>query len=202
AATALGRLDDAAAYLAIGVPEAMFETPCALPYLLARARFRLATGDTAAALRDLRAGEALTAAWGLDSPGLSPWHTRAAGALVEAGRPEQAAALLDDQLVRGPAAARDPDAASAGWAAAGYTGDVLLDERAERCEHRARHPARTARPGSAKTPPGGARRRGRGRGGGPGRGRTPNSTSPSPTRSAAWPSWPRSAGPTARSPPT
>ncbi|MCP2343580.1 AAA family ATPase [Actinomadura rupiterrae] len=155
AATARGRHDDAAAYLAIGVPETMFETPYALPYLLARARFRLATGDAAAALRDLRAGQALTEAWGFASPGLAPWHTGAARALVESGRPDQAAALLDDQLVRVPPPAWEQVSGPWDRPGAGYAGDLGLGEYGERIEDRALYSALAGGSGPAGGGPSG-----------------------------------------------
>ncbi|MFC5184134.1 AAA family ATPase [Actinomadura harenae] len=146
AATAQGRHDDAAAYLAIGVPDVMFETPAALPYLLARARLRLAAGDDAAALRDLRAGEALTDAWGFDSPGLAPWHTGAARALVESGRPDRAAALLDDQLVRVAPAAREPDDGHGDRTGSAPTENPVHMGHHGRHVNRAPHPVLTPRP--------------------------------------------------------
>jgi DNA-binding CsgD family transcriptional regulator len=98
AATAMGRYEDAAAHLSIAVPEAMFRTPCGLHYRRAYGRYHLATGSPHAALNDFQACGELMGRWGFDVPGLIPWRTEAAQALIELGDSGRAARLLDEQL--------------------------------------------------------------------------------------------------------
>ncbi|XVV09963.1 LuxR C-terminal-related transcriptional regulator [Actinoplanes sp. CA-131856] len=66
AATDLGDISLARSYLAVPVPPAMFETPFALPYLLALGWYHLAMGDAGSALRYTRSGLELVTRWGVD----------------------------------------------------------------------------------------------------------------------------------------
>jgi DNA-binding CsgD family transcriptional regulator/tetratricopeptide (TPR) repeat protein len=98
AATALGRLDEAAELLALPVPDVVFRTPAGLLYLQARGRHHLAAGRLQAALGDfLRCGE-LMENWNLDAPNLVPWRIEAAAATLRLGRDQEARRLLEEQL--------------------------------------------------------------------------------------------------------
>jgi DNA-binding CsgD family transcriptional regulator len=97
--TALDRHEDAARYLAMPVPGAMFRTPMGLHYRYARAGHRLAVGDAEAALADYKECGETMARWDLDHlPGLVPWRIGAARAHLALGRPGAARALTDRQL--------------------------------------------------------------------------------------------------------
>ena len=99
ARTALGRYEDAEAYLALPVPEEMFRTPAGLHYLDARGGYLLAVGRAEEALADFQAcGEAM-ARWGVEQlPGVVPWRLGAARAQLALDRPQAAAVLADRQL--------------------------------------------------------------------------------------------------------
>ncbi|MFJ6086960.1 AAA family ATPase [Streptomyces sp. NPDC092369] len=99
ARTALDRHEDAARYLAMPVPGAMFRTPAGLHYRYARAGHRLAVGDAEAALAEYQECGETMARWDLDHlPGLVPWRIGAARAHLALGRPAAARALTDRQL--------------------------------------------------------------------------------------------------------
>ncbi|MGW1952986.1 helix-turn-helix transcriptional regulator [Streptomyces sp. NPDC001920] len=98
AATALGKLDSAAAYLSIPVPEAMFDTMGALHYLQARGRYHLAMDCPHAALSDFQACGDLMMKWELDDPRLVAWRTDAAQASAALGHTNQVRDLLTEQL--------------------------------------------------------------------------------------------------------
>ncbi|MCW2869482.1 AAA family ATPase [Actinacidiphila oryziradicis] len=101
ARTALGRHEDAARYLALMVPEAMFRTPAGLHYRYARGGYLLAVGKQEEALADFRACGDAMARWGMDHlPGLVPWRVGAARAQLALGRPHAARELADSQLAR------------------------------------------------------------------------------------------------------
>ncbi|GAA3966350.1 hypothetical protein GCM10023085_55990 [Actinomadura viridis] len=100
ATTGMDRYEDAATYLGVAVPEAMFQTPCGLHYLQARGHYRLATGHAAAALADFRSCGDLARRWGFDVPGLVAWRADMARALIELGELREAAALAAEQLGR------------------------------------------------------------------------------------------------------
>ncbi|MFG2533175.1 AAA family ATPase [Streptomyces sp. NPDC048516] len=107
AATALGNHNEAATFLNIPVPEAMFDTVAALPYLQARGAHHLAMNCTHTALYDFQTCGDLTAKWRIDVPGLVPWRTGAAQAWSVLGRTNRARDLLTEQLTRlGPADSR------------------------------------------------------------------------------------------------
>ncbi|MFJ3799761.1 AAA family ATPase [Streptomyces sp. NPDC090088] len=99
ARTALGRHEDAARYLALPVPDAMFRTPAGLHYLYSRAGHLLATGDAEGALADYRRCGETMARWDLDHlPALVPWRIGAARAQLALTRPGAARALIERQL--------------------------------------------------------------------------------------------------------
>nr|AFV71293.1 PyrF1 [Streptomyces rugosporus] len=98
AATAARRFDDAAAFLGIAVPDAMFETVGALHYLHARGRYHLAIDCPQAALADFERCGDLMLKWDLDLPVLVPWRVEAARAWAALGRAHQARDLVNEQL--------------------------------------------------------------------------------------------------------
>ncbi|MFC7730081.1 ATP-binding protein [Actinomadura keratinilytica] len=98
ATTAAGRYEDAATHLGIAVPDAMLDTLCGLHYLQARGRFHLATGHPELALEDFQTCGERMRDWRVDVPGLVPWRTDAAQALLELGETDRAAELADEQL--------------------------------------------------------------------------------------------------------
>jgi DNA-binding CsgD family transcriptional regulator len=67
AGTDLGDTHVAQSYLAVPVPPAMFDTPFALPYLLALGRYHLAMGHPESALMHTRSCLELTTRWGVDA---------------------------------------------------------------------------------------------------------------------------------------
>ncbi|MEU0743929.1 helix-turn-helix transcriptional regulator [Streptomyces sp. NPDC006134] len=85
AATARGRPDEAARYLAQPVPEALFTSRAGPHYLVARGRHLLATGRPRAALGDFHACRDLLDAWGLAPAGGLDWQPWAAAALRAGG---------------------------------------------------------------------------------------------------------------------
>jgi DNA-binding CsgD family transcriptional regulator len=99
-AIATGRHSDAAAYLRVPVPEAMFGTAYGLLYLCARGEYYLATGRAAAALTDFQACGDRMVMWGLDWPGLVPWRIKAAEAYVAMGDKDTARGLSNEQLAQ------------------------------------------------------------------------------------------------------
>ncbi|MFC5663833.1 AAA family ATPase [Kitasatospora misakiensis] len=97
-ATTAVRPAEAAAFLAVPVPDIVFRTPCGLLYLLARGRHHLASNRVQAALSDfLRCGE-LMEKFGFDAPNLVAWRIEAAAAHLRLGREREARQLLDEQL--------------------------------------------------------------------------------------------------------
>jgi DNA-binding CsgD family transcriptional regulator len=105
--TATGEFAKAQAWLAVPVPEAVFETLGGLHYLRARGRYYLAVGRPHAALVDFeRCGE-LTERWGVRVPVILPWQADSAEAHLALGRPERARTLLDAYLAAlGPGPSR------------------------------------------------------------------------------------------------
>ena len=97
-ATATGRYDAALEELHRFVPAAMYGTRYGLHYLHARGNYLLATGQARAALEDFMTCGALMERWGMDFPGLVPWRTAAAWALLDLGRHDEARELVHAQL--------------------------------------------------------------------------------------------------------
>jgi DNA-binding CsgD family transcriptional regulator len=96
--TAMGLHEDVARYLAVPVPEAMFETPAGLHYLSARGHFQLSSGDAGSALADfLECGDRMRR-WKIDLPGLVPWRIGAGRARLALGQRAEAGALAEEQL--------------------------------------------------------------------------------------------------------
>lgn len=100
AATAMGRYDEAAACLAIPVPNTMFDSPVGLHYLQARGRYLLALDRHHAALDAFQTCGRLMTSWGMDVPTLIPWRTEAAEAYLRMGEMAQAQKLAQAQLSR------------------------------------------------------------------------------------------------------
>jgi len=98
--TASRKHEDAAAYLRMPVPEAMFGTPYGLLYLSARGEHYLATGRTQAALADFTDCGDRMMTWGLDLPGLVPWRVKAAEAHLLLGDSLTARELSKEQLAQ------------------------------------------------------------------------------------------------------
>jgi len=96
--TASRKHEDAAAYLRMQVPEAMFGTPYGLLYLYGRGEYYLATGRAQAALADFQDCGYRMIAWGLDLPSLVPWRTKAAEAYLVMGNSRKARELSTEQL--------------------------------------------------------------------------------------------------------
>ncbi|GGU32625.1 LuxR family transcriptional regulator [Lentzea flava] len=107
ATVALGRIEEAATYLAVPVPDSMFRTTYGLHYLCARGQYRLATGHAADALADFRRCGELMAAWQLDVPALVPWRIGIAQAHLVLG--DHAAA---DSVLRAEVEPSRPEPAS------------------------------------------------------------------------------------------
>jgi hypothetical protein len=99
-AIASRRHENAASYLQVPVPEAMFGTPYGLLYLYARGEYYLATGRAQAALADFRACGDRMITWGLDRPGLVPWRIKAAEAYLAMGNGHTARELSEEQLAQ------------------------------------------------------------------------------------------------------
>ncbi|MFD9221099.1 AAA family ATPase [Streptomyces sp. NPDC060064] len=100
ARTHMGHHEAAAELLDRPVPDSMFRTRYGLSYLHARGVLQLRTGRHHAALADFMECGELMKAWGMDSPTLVPWRTRAAETWLKLKNPERAVALLDDELSR------------------------------------------------------------------------------------------------------
>ncbi|MEV0522556.1 AAA family ATPase [Streptomyces sp. NPDC050439] len=98
AKTAMGRLDEAAAQLAVPVPEPAFHTPDGLLHLRARGHYYLAAGRPYAALDDFHTCGDLMTRWGFDLPALVPWRTDAAEAHLLLGDDDRARTLAQEQL--------------------------------------------------------------------------------------------------------
>lgn len=98
AAVGLGKLDEAAAYLAVTMPPGVYKTAFGLHYLHARGRYHLAVHRFDEALADFQHSGELMRRWGRDLPAVLPWRSDAAVAQLALGRPEQARELLREQL--------------------------------------------------------------------------------------------------------
>ncbi|MEU9370784.1 AAA family ATPase [Streptomyces avermitilis] len=96
--TALGRLDEAAAHLAVPIPDPAFQTPDGLLYLQARGHYYLAAGRPYAALDDFHTCGDLMIRWNFDLPALVPWRTDAAQAYLSLGDDDRALNLAEEQL--------------------------------------------------------------------------------------------------------
>jgi DNA-binding CsgD family transcriptional regulator len=99
-ATRKGDCGTAAKYLAVPVPEAMFQSRYGLHYLHARGHHYLTTGHANAALADFLSCGELMRSWGMDLAGIVPWRTSAAEAWLRLGNKDQARRMVQDQLAR------------------------------------------------------------------------------------------------------
>jgi DNA-binding CsgD family transcriptional regulator len=100
ACTRMGDYDEAARWLALSVPEALYASRYGLHFLHARGHYHLATNHHHAALADFRSCGELTRSWGLDVAGVVPWRPSAAEAWLRLGNQDQARLLIFDQLGR------------------------------------------------------------------------------------------------------
>ncbi|GIJ26728.1 hypothetical protein Vqi01_18900 [Micromonospora qiuiae] len=96
--TASGRYDLAARYLRVSAPDAMAHTQVGMVYLRARGRYHLARGDLSAAMNDFEVCRERALSWRRDLPGLIPWRSDMAEALVAMGQPARARELLQEQM--------------------------------------------------------------------------------------------------------
>ena len=101
AATETGKLDEAAPYLAVPVPDTMLYSPVGLLYLRARGRYHLATGRTLAALSDFQSCRELMTDRGLEQPIVMPWRLEVARAQVCLGQRDASAQLAREQIEAG-----------------------------------------------------------------------------------------------------
>lgn len=98
ALTEQGEYTEAARHLHPTLPGEPYSTVHALAFLGARGRYYLATRRPQAALEEFLEAGRTAARWGTDQPGLLPWRTDAAQALLRLGRPAEAQALAAEQL--------------------------------------------------------------------------------------------------------
>ncbi|MCP3760673.1 AAA family ATPase [Streptomyces sp. TBY4] len=98
ALTAMGRYESAAGLLELPVPEGAFGSVFILDLLRARGHYYLATHRGQAALGEFLAAGRLACRWELDRPGLVPWRTDAAAALIHLGEYGEAERLATEQL--------------------------------------------------------------------------------------------------------
>ncbi|MEU6226720.1 AAA family ATPase [Streptomyces sp. NPDC047042] len=96
--TLLGTYGAALTQLQTAIPEAMFQTPLGLRYLLARGRALLGNGQSQAALDDFLAAGELAGRWHMDVPAVLPWRTDAALVHVLRGDTARARELATEQL--------------------------------------------------------------------------------------------------------
>jgi DNA-binding CsgD family transcriptional regulator len=107
AATRAGDFEEADRRLTHAVPDEMYASRYALPYLFARGHYYLAIEHYYAALADfLRCGE-LSREWGLDMAELVPWRSGAAQAWLLLANHDRARQLIQEQLGRAAAAPRN-----------------------------------------------------------------------------------------------
>ena len=102
ALTAAGEYEEAEKYLDTPVPDALFQSPLALPYLQARGRYYLAINRPKAALAEFGACGELMTSWSFDVPTFVSWRSDMAEALLALDDREEARRLLADQLISLP----------------------------------------------------------------------------------------------------
>lgn len=93
-----GELDEAAGYLGMPVPEAMFATILGPLYLYARGHYHLAAGKPMFALRDFETCGQTARQWGVDHPGFLAWRLGAAEACLGTGAELTARELLAEHI--------------------------------------------------------------------------------------------------------
>jgi DNA-binding CsgD family transcriptional regulator len=99
-AVAIGDYESAADHLNQPVPPAMFHTPYGVNYLIARGRYRVATGACRAAVDDFGTCGDLLSSWGLDMAAVAQWRTDAGWAHLRLGETRRARKLASEQLAR------------------------------------------------------------------------------------------------------
>jgi DNA-binding CsgD family transcriptional regulator len=97
-ALALGKYDEANAYLSRPVPDSMFQSIFGLLYLAARGRYDLSSNHADIALSNFQVCGDLIAEWQVTSPAVVTWRTDAAQALIMLGDQHQAKELAEAQL--------------------------------------------------------------------------------------------------------
>ncbi|MFG2619451.1 AAA family ATPase [Streptomyces sp. NPDC048507] len=95
---AQGDLDEAARCLSRPTARSLAGSVHWLVYRRARGLYHLANHRYHSALRDFNAAGRLAGLWGLDRPGLLPWRTDAAEAMLRLGEREEALRLATEQL--------------------------------------------------------------------------------------------------------
>jgi DNA-binding CsgD family transcriptional regulator len=130
-----GRVEEAAAVMSRGEGAAASEMLRADVFLDRRARLHIFTGDLAQGVEEmLDAGRRFEAVGGRN-PAFMPWRSQAALALLQLERPEEAAALVEEELelarVWGAPRALGAALRAAGLVAGGKRGLALLQEAVE-----------------------------------------------------------------------
>jgi DNA-binding CsgD family transcriptional regulator len=100
AGVAIGDYEAAADQLNQPVPPAMFHTPYGVNYLIARGRYRAATGACRAAIEDFTTCGDMLDSWGLDVAAVAQWRTDAGWAHLRLGEVQRARKLASEQLAR------------------------------------------------------------------------------------------------------
>lgn len=96
--TAMGKYEMVENHFDTLVPDAIFHTPFALPYLQARGRYYLAINRPQAALAEFEMCGTLASRWGFDIPSFVPWRTEMAKAHLAMGNRKDARLLAAEQL--------------------------------------------------------------------------------------------------------
>ncbi|WP_181777350.1 AAA family ATPase [Amycolatopsis pittospori] len=98
ALTEMGRFEDVESHFDTPVPDAIFHTPLALPYLQARGRYYLGLDRPHAAQAEFAACGELAVRWGFDLPGFVSWRSDLAEARLAMGDHAEANRLAAEQL--------------------------------------------------------------------------------------------------------
>ncbi|MER7826724.1 AAA family ATPase [Streptomyces sp. NPDC096097] len=95
---AQGKLDEAAHHLSRPMARSLPGSAHWLSYRRARGLYHMANHRYHSALRDFHATGRLAGLWGVDRPGLLPWRTDTADAMLRLGEREEALRLAREQL--------------------------------------------------------------------------------------------------------
>ncbi|MFF3426900.1 LuxR C-terminal-related transcriptional regulator [Streptomyces sp. NPDC002602] len=95
---AQGKLDEAAHHLSRPMARSLPGTAHWLAYRRARGLYHMANHRYHSALRDFQATGRLAGLWGVDRPGLLPWRTDAAEAMLRMGERKESLRLAKEQL--------------------------------------------------------------------------------------------------------